>query len=618
MSDIADENPNAHIVQYLEYYCNPENDFDFAVMVKGAWGSGKTYFIERFRNDREGRFPSQKILYVTLNGVSSTDQIDDQLFTQLHPVLGSKEAKVLGAIAKNILKASFRVDFDSAKDLITLSPGVPDIKLSKYTVRPSETVIIFDDLERCIISIPAVLGYINTFLEHEKLKVIILSNEDEVLKNDKEGKYREIKEKLIGKTLRILPHSSEAIKEFVAKITNEKTRRFFESKLDTIAALYKESATDNLRILGQSLAEADRAACCLADRHWEHEDVVKSIVALILVISFEIRAARVSEDDIRGLKQQSRAYSLRLSANTPTVLDKLKERYPEINSDSLYLEGPTVRQILFDGMVDQGKIHAEIDSNPPFVKVDIEPAWKRIAGFWRVTEDEFEKAVTEFEQEFNRRKFVDPGPMFQAFGVRLLLSEMGVIAGNASDVVIECKRYIDDMKNTGCIKNKYTGKAEIDRSMGWGGLVFVQNDSKEFTEINDHYRAVIDEVAKAALPAEGQRLLAMMKTDHVKFFRTLCVNNFEASIYYNVPVLASIDPTAFADAVLTLTPEAQSSVFTALRVRYDTTIAQDELADEKSWLAEVKRAFDARLGSLKPLSRFRLKNLVGRNVTPFV
>ncbi len=96
------------------------------------------------------------------------------------------------------------------------------------------------------------------------------------------------------------------------------------------------------------------------------------------------------------------------------------------------------------------------------------------------------------------------------------------------------------------------------------------------------------------------------------------MNNYEASIYYNVPVLATIDPEAFADAVLTLTPEAQSSVFTALRVRYDTTISQVELADEKSWLAEVKRAFDGRLGGLKPVSRFRLKNLVGRNITPFV
>ncbi len=612
MNDIADDNPNAHIVQYLTYYCNPENKFDFAVMIKGAWGSGKTYFIDIFRKDRERQFPSQKFLYVTLNGVSSTDQIDDQVFTQLHPVLGSKEAKVLGVIAKAIFKASFRVDLDSAKDSMTFSPGVPDIKLSKYIVRPSETVIVFDDLERCIIPIPAVLGYINTFLEHEKLKVIILSNEDEIVKNDKEGKYPAIKEKLIGKTLRIRPHSSEAIKDFVAKITNEKTKRFFESKLETITTLYKESATDNLRILGQSLAEADRAASCLADRHWEHEDVVASIVTLILIVSFEIRAARVSEDDIRGLRQQSLAYSLRRSANTPTVLDKLKKRYPEINSDSLYLEGPTVRQILFDGMVDQGKIHAEIDSNPPFVKMDIEPAWKRIAGFWRVTEDEFEKAVTEFEQEFNERKFVDPEPMFHAFGVRLLLLEMGVIAGNSSDVVSECKRYIDDIKSIGRIKDKYTDNAEIDVR------VFVQNDSKEIEEIQDHYRAVIDEAAKAALPAAGQRLLAMMKTDHVKFFRTLCVNNYEASIYYNVPVLATIDPEAFADAVLTLTPEAQSSVFTALRVRYDTTISQVELADEKSWLAEVKRAFDGRLGGLKPVSRFRLKNLVGRNITPFV
>lgn len=44
--------------------------------------------------------------------------------------------------------------------------------------------IIFDDLERCSIVIPNILGYINQFVENNGLKVIVIANEDEIIKLD--------------------------------------------------------------------------------------------------------------------------------------------------------------------------------------------------------------------------------------------------------------------------------------------------------------------------------------------------------------------------------------------------------------------------------------------------
>src|SRR3954463_7159218 len=32
------KDPNEHVLEYLTYYCDPRNDFDFAVMLRGAWG----------------------------------------------------------------------------------------------------------------------------------------------------------------------------------------------------------------------------------------------------------------------------------------------------------------------------------------------------------------------------------------------------------------------------------------------------------------------------------------------------------------------------------------------------------------------------------------------------
>ena len=78
------DDPNYHIVAYLREYCKPENDADYAVMLRGAWGSGKTHLVEAFLSARKEE-GSPKHLYVSLYGVSTVRQIDEALTRQLHP-----------------------------------------------------------------------------------------------------------------------------------------------------------------------------------------------------------------------------------------------------------------------------------------------------------------------------------------------------------------------------------------------------------------------------------------------------------------------------------------------------------------------------------------------------
>ena len=41
---------NKHITDYLDKYLKLSKP-DFAVMIKGEWGSGKTYFIKKYIDD---------------------------------------------------------------------------------------------------------------------------------------------------------------------------------------------------------------------------------------------------------------------------------------------------------------------------------------------------------------------------------------------------------------------------------------------------------------------------------------------------------------------------------------------------------------------------------------
>ncbi len=40
--------PNKHIEEYFDYYFDAKKNFEYAVLLNGAWGSGKTWFIKKY------------------------------------------------------------------------------------------------------------------------------------------------------------------------------------------------------------------------------------------------------------------------------------------------------------------------------------------------------------------------------------------------------------------------------------------------------------------------------------------------------------------------------------------------------------------------------------------
>ena len=107
--------PNKHIEEYFDYYFDGEKNFEYAVLLNGAWGSGKTWFIKKYIQKQESK--DKKVAYISLNGLSKTSDIDDEIFRCIHPKLASKGAKILGKVAKGALKAAFRFDWDGDVDL---------------------------------------------------------------------------------------------------------------------------------------------------------------------------------------------------------------------------------------------------------------------------------------------------------------------------------------------------------------------------------------------------------------------------------------------------------------------------------------------------------------------
>jgi hypothetical protein len=128
------------------------------VMLKGAWGAGKTYLIKNFLEERPLAASAKKDLYISLYGMTSIQQVEDGLYRQLHPILSSKIVTLVGRAVEGRLKK-----------LIDIDQG---LSLRDYFDTPKECLLVFDDLERCSVPITDALGYINYFVEHRVAKLL--------------------------------------------------------------------------------------------------------------------------------------------------------------------------------------------------------------------------------------------------------------------------------------------------------------------------------------------------------------------------------------------------------------------------------------------------------------
>ena len=163
-------------------------------------------------------------------------------------------------------------------------------------------------------TIEALLGYINYYVEHQGYKVIIIANENELSGTEGDNasndnklteanlRYRRIKEKLIGKTFEVQPQLDLAIDSFIEEIDNATTHDFFKSSLDLIKDYYRRSGYWNLRHLRQALMDFARLMEFIPSDIREKEDVIEELLSIYLMISFEVKSGEMSPFDINKLK----------------------------------------------------------------------------------------------------------------------------------------------------------------------------------------------------------------------------------------------------------------------------------------------------------------------------
>ncbi len=160
-----------------------EEGYNYAILIDGGWGCGKTYFIKHILSKELKEKDRERIIYISLYGMESIESISKQIYIEFiakKSKLGNKAIQGLdiafgvGSLLGNAIKP-----FIGKFGEITMESNDVSALIEKL-VPLKEQILIFDDLERCHCPIQEILGFINGFVEQSNMKVIIVANQKDI------------------------------------------------------------------------------------------------------------------------------------------------------------------------------------------------------------------------------------------------------------------------------------------------------------------------------------------------------------------------------------------------------------------------------------------------------
>lgn len=317
---------NENIVNFLNgYMMNP--DPQYAVLLKGKWGCGKTHFINHWIDAYKGNPTTEQVLepiYVSLYGLSDTKQITTALNRVICPILYGKAAKAGKVLAKiasaMVLKHEVDLNYDGISDL-SINIGIHSLSKFKSndSLANSKKLLIFDDLERCDIPMKKLLGFLNFFVEQCNCHLIVIGDEDKIAEGENKKIFGEFKEKTIGREFEIATDIHSALDTFVNQTPKND---FVVGHQEQIEKFFAMTECDNLRILRQALWDFSRFEESMTDFLGDsrYEDIMIHVLGTYIIsyceyrgknhqlfdawIQYAIKGQQFDKEKIENLKSQ--------------------------------------------------------------------------------------------------------------------------------------------------------------------------------------------------------------------------------------------------------------------------------------------------------------------------
>lgn len=627
-------NPNEHIEEFLKHYFKLPSPPQYAVLLKGKWGVGKTWFLKEIMASlHNSDYRVKTHLYVSLYGVASFEEIENDFFRQLHPVLSSKKMALAGKIGKGLLKTALKIDLNGdGKSDVNVSSQVPDINLPDYLSKTEGLVLVFDDLERASMDLESLLGYINYFVEHQGYKVIIIANEEEL--SGTEGgntpsdsklteanlRYRRIKEKLIGKTFEIQPRLELAINNFIKEVESGTTQELFNSNIELIKDCYRRSGYWNLRHLRQALMDFARLIEVISVEIREKEGILEQLLSIYLMLSFEIKSGKMLPVEINKIEDLYFTDLAHNNSGKEVEIDgfyiELKEKYPMFDPLDMLLEKSVWIDIFDKSLLDEDRIEETL-KNSRYFHSENQPEWIQLWRFMTLEDSDFDSLLAIVKEQFRDKKYEELGEIKHVTGLFLELVERGLLDMTKEEIFEIAKNNIDNLIMEGKEIPHFDYVNIYDDTQTFGLEFRNQNDSN-FIKLLDYMTEVSKKQVSDSLPEIAKELLDDIKNDADRFRKKIYYTG-SVTIYQKEPVLKYITPNDFVKAFVEIEPHARRGIAFVISSRYQNIPNIEVFLPELVWLREIVGLLESEAESRKgKISEIQIRSLIDECFNPAI
>lgn len=593
--------PNKHIEEYFDYYFDGKKNFEYAILLNGAWGSGKTWFVKQYLEKKEDE--GKKICYVSLNGISKTSDIDEAIFKTIHPILGSKGAKLVGQLGKGLLKATLKVDLDGdSKSDASVSAALPSIKLPEYLTIGDNFILVFDDLERCELKKEEILGYINYFVEQENIKTLIISNEDEI--KDCED-YSRKKEKLIGATFSYTEDQDLAIQSILDEVEKEELKSLLNSNLELIKQTFNQVAYKNLRSFKQTIFDFERfyKKDYFAPQEHFDDEIFQKILKAFLILSLENKKGRFDKEILKFKSNSSESDSKNPEKKIAEAFSgfegddaqEFKQKY-QMNLNEFVFSKQLWNQILNKNIIKDALIETELYKAYFRLKEDY-PIWLKLWHYLNLTDEDFFALVQQAKESIEKSELTDVTDILHTVSMLIFFSEKKLIHFSIAPLLDKAVTRFKKIIN---IDDRYKSISCFDLSEQSGGYGLYARDSAMFQSFLEKLANAYEEKYLEKNSERYIELLELIQTDHYEFYQKL------TNQYYDYPILKSFNVEDFLDQLCKINFKNAMSVLDALEYRYKINSQSKIYLQEQDWFESLIALTTKRSESSKGIERHKI------------
>lgn len=561
---------NKNVIDYLNFYINKE-DTSYATLLNGSWGCGKTFFIKTFINANENKKKNKcKFIYISLFGLKKIEDVNTKIFEELHPILSSKKVKFVGNILQTAVKLGIKIDLNADGK----NDGNINLDLSKLSLfdesKYKNTIFIFDDLERTLIPISEILGFINSITDQSSLKVILIANEEE-LKEEEKNHFDKFKEKVINKTFTIKNDHNSYWLNF-----NKKYKDLIKNnEIVEIKDSFNQYGKNNFRMLNQIVDDYVDFKEKIKDEFLKNEDFSNLLIKYFFALSFTYKKNNDFEKTKEILKDSSFSqYQLLKAEDWQVIITDFYQDYEELNrkfSNLLFFRDEKTER----------------------------PSWLVLWYYFEISPQEFEKAIKEVVSEFKEFKYSKLVVNMHVISLMIFFIKKGISIGieideieNLSDKYIEKNLDNEDWGNNG--REHYRNAFSYD--FNGSGFAYINPSDRDFIKIKDKYKQATRDIHEKIKNRD-------LKLDLDKFFTIFDAPQFEKDVYdllkkYRyIPIFNNCNWNVLKEK-LTKNPQFLRILNSFLFYRYDESDMLNgqslisHLSEELSFLMELKEFID--------------------------